>query len=113
MSRLPLTYLANDVAVAPQLDPEQLAAAAAEGFKSVINNRLPEELGPLQDVLREAATRAGLRYEWQPVNPAAISAQDVAQFAKLLETLPRPILAFCRSGTRSTALFNAAARAKG
>jgi len=111
MSHLPLTYVAPDVAVAPQLEPDQLAAAAAQGFKSVINNRMPEEPGqPSQDELRAAATRAGLKYEWQPVNPAAISAQDVARFGQLLDSLPRPILAFCRSGSRSTTLFNAAMR---
>lgn len=110
MSHLTLTFVAPDIAVAPHLQPEQMADVAAHGFKSVINNRLAEELGPVQEELRTAASQAGLQYQWQPVNPAAISAQDVAQFAKLLEDLPRPILAFCRSGSRSTVLFNAALR---
>jgi uncharacterized protein (TIGR01244 family) len=110
MSTLPLDYLAPDIAVSPHLEPAQMADVAAQGFKSVINNRLPEELGALQDALRDAASKAGLEYEWQPVNPAAISAQDVSRFAQLLDKLPRPILAFCRSGSRSTILFQAAAR---
>lgn len=110
MSHLPLTFVAPDIAIAPHLQPDQMADVAAHGFKSVINNRLPEELGAVQDALRDAASQAGLQYQWQPVNPAAISAQDVAQFAQLLDELPRPILAFCRSGSRSTALFNAALR---
>jgi uncharacterized protein (TIGR01244 family) len=112
MSDLPLTYLAPDIAVAPQLQPEQMAALAAQGFKSVINNRLPEELGTLQDALRDAAAKAGLRYEWQPVNPSAIGAEDVAKFAQLLEQLPHPLVAFCRSGSRSTILFHAAKRSR-
>jgi len=33
---------------------------------------------------------------------------EVAQFAALLATLPKPVLAFCRSGTRSGKLFQAA-----
>lgn len=111
MSHLPLTYLAPDIAVAPQLQPEEMAAVAAEGFKSVINNRMPQEPGqPAQEQLRAAATQAGMQYEWQPVNPAMISAQDVERFAALLDSLPRPILAFCRSGSRSSALIQAAAR---
>ena len=114
MSNLPLTYLAADVAVAPQLQPEQMPAVAAQGFRSVINNRMPQEPGqPAQDALRNAAAEAGLRYEWQPVNPAMITAQDVEQFAALLDTLPRPTLVFCRSGSRSAALFQAAARRRG
>jgi uncharacterized protein (TIGR01244 family) len=113
MSQLPLTFVAADIAVAPQLQPEQMAAVAAEGFRSVINNRMPQEPGqPSQDALREAANSAGLRYEWQPVNPAAISGEDVARFAELLESLPRPVLAFCRSGSRSSVLYQAARRSK-
>jgi uncharacterized protein (TIGR01244 family) len=113
MSNLPITYVAADIAVAPQLQPEQMSAVAAEGFRSVINNRMPQEPGqPAQDALRDAATRAGLAYEWQPVNPAMISAQDVEQFAALLDKLPRPILAFCRSGSRSTVLVQAARQRK-
>jgi uncharacterized protein (TIGR01244 family) len=110
---LPITFVAADIAVAPQLQPDQMAAVAAEGFRSVINNRMPQEPGqPAQDALRDAAQRAGLQYEWQPVNPAAITAQDVEQFGQLLEKLPRPILAFCRSGSRSTVLYQAARRSK-
>ena len=113
MSNLPLTYLASDIAVAPQLQPEQMAEAAAQGFKSVINNRMPQEPAqPAQDALRDAATQAGMHYEWQPVNPAMIGAQDVEKMASYLETLPRPLLVFCRSGSRSTALVQAAARMK-
>ena len=114
MSQLPITFVAPEIAVAPHLQPEQMAAVAAEGFRSVINNRMLEELGqPAQQALRDAASQAGLAYEWQPVNPAAISAQDVEQFAALLDRLPRPILAFCRSGSRSSILVQAARERKG
>jgi len=111
MSDLPLTYLAPDIAVAPQIQPEQMAQLAAHGFKAVINNRMPQEPGqPAQDALREAAERAGLAYECQPVHPAMIGMEDVQRFADLLEKMPRPLLAFCRSGTRCTTLYQAAKR---
>jgi uncharacterized protein (TIGR01244 family) len=114
VSQLPITYIAPDIAVAPQLQPEQMPALAAEGFRSVINNRMAQEPGqPPQEALREAAAQAGLQYEWQPVNPAMITLQDVSQFAALLEKLPRPILAFCRSGARCTALVQAARQREG
>jgi uncharacterized protein (TIGR01244 family) len=111
MTNLPISYVTPDIAVAPQMLPEQMAALAAQGFRSIINNRMPQEPGqPAQEALREAASNAGLRYEWQPVNPAMITAEDVQRFAALLDELPRPVLAFCRSGARSTALVQAAAR---
>jgi protein tyrosine phosphatase (PTP) superfamily phosphohydrolase (DUF442 family) len=34
--------------------------------------------------------------------------EEIARFGELLDTLPKPILAFCRSGTRSGKLFRAA-----
>lgn len=111
MSELHLTYVAPDVAIAPQIQPEHMPALAAEGFRSVLNNRMETEPGqPSQQALREAAAGAGLEYEWQPVNPSMISVRDVAEFAGILDRLPRPVLVFCRSGHRSNALYQAATR---
>jgi uncharacterized protein (TIGR01244 family) len=111
MSEPRLTYVAPDIAVAPQILPEHMAALAAEGFRSIVNHRMEGEPGqPPQHALREAATAAGLRYEWQPVNPMMIGMGDVAGFVDLLERLPRPVLAFCRSGHRSNVLYQASTR---
>ena len=48
---------------------------------------------------------------WQPVAPSVQSADDIARFAELVATLPQPILAFCRTGTRSGKLARAAGAA--
>jgi uncharacterized protein (TIGR01244 family) len=101
-------YLAPDFAVAPQLSPDQVRALAAQGFRSVVNNRMEQEPGqPPEAELRAAAQEANLQYERQPVDPSQITLEDVARFAELLERLPRPILAFCRSGSRSSILYRA------
>ena len=50
---------------------------------------------------------AGLEYRWLPVDGGYQSPQEIAAFAQLLQELPRPVLAFCRSGARSTRLFTA------
>ncbi|MBX6318776.1 TIGR01244 family sulfur transferase [Pigmentiphaga sp.] len=102
------TSLTENFAVAPQLAPDDMAAVAAAGFKSVINNRPDFEGGPAQpssEQMKAAAEAAGLNYVYQPVNGANIQPDDVATFASLLKTLPGPVLAFCRSGARSTKLF--------
>lgn len=104
----PFTPLTESFAVAPQLNPEDMASIAAAGFKSVINNRPDLEGGPGQPLAAEvgaAAEAAGLRYVYQPVNGANIQPADVATFASHLQSLPGPVLAFCRSGARSTKLF--------
>ncbi|ARP96483.1 TIGR01244 family sulfur transferase [Bordetella genomosp. 13] len=100
--------LSPDFAVAPQLAPEDMAEVAAAGYKSVIINRPDYEGGPDQptaaDVSR-AALAAGLQVEYQPVVSGAMTMQDVARFAELLRTLPGPVLAYCRTGTRCTNLY--------
>ena len=58
--------------------------------------------------MESAARAAGLEYAFLPVSPAFQSPEDIARFAELLQQMPKPILAFCRSGTRSGRLFQAA-----
>jgi len=111
MSNLPLRQIAADVCVAPQLTPEAMAEAAAAGFRSVVNNRPDNEHGPGQPTSAEieaAARAAGLEYRHLPVDGGYQSPEEIAAFASLLAELPRPLLAFCRSGARSTKLFMAA-----
>ena len=111
MNASAVQQLSADVSVAPQLDPAAMAWAAQTGFKSVINNRPDFEGGPDQPTnaaIEAAAVAAGLRYAFLPVHPAIQTPEDIARFAALLESLPKPILAFCRSGTRSGKLYRAA-----
>jgi uncharacterized protein (TIGR01244 family) len=103
--------VAADVCVAGQLDPLAMAWAAQNGFKSVINNRPDFEGGPDQPTnaaIEAAARTAGLEYAFLPVNGGYQSPEEIERFAQLLQTLPRPILAFCRSGARSGKLYRSA-----
>ncbi|MCV2348408.1 TIGR01244 family sulfur transferase [Paucibacter sp. Y2R2-4] len=111
---LTIQALTPEVCVAPQLEPAAMAEAAAAGFRSVINNRPDFEGGPDQPTsaqIEAAALDAGLAYCHLPVNGGYQSPEEIEQFKQLLAELPRPILAFCRSGARSTRLFNAATAA--
>jgi uncharacterized protein (TIGR01244 family) len=88
-----------------------MAAAARAGFRSVVNNRPDFEEGPHQPTnasIEAAARSAGLEYRFFPVASGYQSPEEIAAFARLLAELPRPLLAFCRSGARSTRLFAAA-----
>jgi len=113
MTSLPVQPIAPDVCVAPQLMPEAMAAAAAAGFRSVVNNRPDFEGGPDQPTnaqIEAAARAAGLEYRFLPVQGGYQSPEEIAAFARLLQELPRPLLAFCRTGTRSAKLFMQAQR---
>lgn len=108
---LPARAVGPDVCVAPQLTPAAMAEAARAGFKSVINNRPDFEHGPDQPTnadIEAAARAAGLAYRFLPVDGSYQSPEQIAAFAALLAELPRPLLAFCRSGNRSSRLFSAA-----
>ena len=111
MHTLPIRPVADDVFVAPQLAATDMAAVAQAGFRSVINNRPDFEGGadqPTHAAIAAAAEAAGLVYRFLPVNGAYQSPQEIAAFGELLRELPRPVLAFCRSGARSTRLYMAA-----
>jgi uncharacterized protein (TIGR01244 family) len=106
-----IQQLSPDVCVAGQLDPSAMAWAAQVGFKSVVNNRPDFEAGPDQPSnasIEAAARAAGLSYAFLPVQGGYQSPEEIARFGQLLSSLPKPILAFCRSGARSGRLFRAA-----
>jgi len=108
---LPIHPLNDDFAVAPQLGPDDMQKVAEAGYKSVIINRPDGEGGsdqPLSADVIAAAEAAGLTIEYQPVVSGAMTPEDVNRFKQLLDTLPHPVLAYCRTGTRCTHLYNAA-----
>lgn len=108
-----LRQVSADVSVAAQLDTAAMAWAARLGFRSVINNRPDFEAGPDQPTsaaIEAAATAAGLAYVYLPVAPAYQSPQEIERMAELVATMPKPILAFCRSGARSGKLYGASQR---
>lgn len=95
------------ISVAPQISPEDIPALAAAGFSYVINNR-PEDEEPGQpsgDAIARAAAAEGLGYAAIPVTPGGFSSQQVEAMAKALAEANGPVLAFCRSGTRSCNLW--------
>lgn len=107
----PINALTSDFAVAPQLGPDDMAAVAAAGYKSVIINRPDYEGGPDQptaEVVSAAARAAGLQVVYQPVISGGMTPDDVTRFSELLKTMPAPVLAYCRSGTRCSVLYRAA-----
>ena len=103
--------MSDQVGFAAQLLPAQLAEVAAKGFRSVINNRPDLEGGteqPTSAQIEEAARAAGLHYVFQPVIPGQITQFDVEVFARHFHELPKPVLMFCRTGNRSSGLYQSA-----
>jgi sulfide:quinone oxidoreductase len=98
-------------ATAPQASPEDMAAIAQAGFKTVICNRPDFEGGNEQPTIaqiEQAAKAAGLNFIAQPFSGAAMNQQTVEVFAEHVVHAEKPILAYCRTGTRCTNVFQAA-----
>lgn len=105
---LPIRALNDEVSVAPQMGPEDVAQVAAAGFRSVVNNRPDFEHGPDQPAgseIEAAVRAAGLEYRHLPVAGGYQTPEQIQAMAALLAELPKPVLMFCRSGARSTNLY--------
>lgn len=91
----------------PQINASDIAEAKAIGVATIVNNRPDgEEPAEPQGVeIEAAALAAGLAYVAIPVTHAGFSGPQIAAMANALETADGPVLAYCRSGTRSTLLW--------
>ena len=99
--------LTEQFSVAAQISPDDIADLAAAGFRSLINNRPDGEAHdqPGSALLADVAASHGLAYRYLPVVPGRLSDQDAVDFSAALRGMPPPVLAFCRSGTRSCSLW--------
>ena len=108
MPSLPsLAELAPGLSAAGALGPSDIDALAASGVRTIVNNR-PDDEDPGQLPAAEARRLAeahGIAYHHIPVTAASLSRADVEAFAAVLGTAPQPVVAHCRSGTRSTLLW--------
>jgi uncharacterized protein (TIGR01244 family) len=104
-------WLSDTLAAAGQIAPADVAAIAAHGFKTVINNRPDGEGGDAQPTsaqLQSAAQAAGLAYVYLPVISGQLTPEQVIAMAGTLHAAATPIFAFCRSGARTEHLFRLA-----
>ncbi len=97
--------LSDRISVAGQIAPDHLAMAAAHGFVHVVNNRPEgEEFGqPGGAAMQAAAEAAGLRYTAIPIDHSGFAMAQIEAMAAALDEAP--VLAWCRSGTRSANLW--------
>ena len=107
--------LDDHISVAGQLAPEDMAAAAAAGFTTIVNNRPDGEQSgqPAGVEIAAAARAAGLDYHAVPVGHDGMGRVQVDAMQAALVGAGGPVLAFCRSGTRSTLLWALARSAMG
>lgn len=107
--------LSDRVFASPQIELDQVAEAARQGITLIINNR-PEGESDDQtpgDAIAAAAKEAGIAYLAIPITHAGFSESQVSAMADALAASEGPVLAYCRSGTRSTLLWALAEASRG
>ncbi|MCK7550114.1 TIGR01244 family sulfur transferase [Marinobacter goseongensis] len=102
-----LRKIDDQITVAPQISVDDVAEIAKLGFKTLVANR-PDQEEPGQPAMGDieaAAREHGLEWVYLPVESGHITDDDVDRFALMIRQAAKPVLAFCRSGTRCTVLW--------
>lgn len=104
---LQIKPVSSQFSVSPQIVVDDLSVIAKLGYKSVINNRPDGEEydQATNDKLKEKCFELGIEYKYLPVISGEITAQNFQDMNKNISVMTKPILAFCRSGTRSCLLW--------
>ena len=106
-----LYWLSDTIGVSDQISPEDVVELSSLGVKSIICNRPDRESEsdqPDAESIRQASKKLGIEFAFHPVESNFQTEQDASEMAKYLCKLPKPIIAYCRSGGRSTALIGLA-----
>lgn len=105
----------NDYSVSGQITVEDLDQIKALGFKSIVCNR-PDEEEPGQPHFSDIAAKAeelGLTIRHIPVGRMGLTPDGVSEMVDALEDFQKPMLGYCRSGARSTAIYEQSLRQRG
>ena len=99
--------LNNELSVSAHLVPANMRDVAEAGFRSVICNRPDGEAAdqPPYAEIERACREQGMQARWLPAEPGKVTDEHGRAFGALMHELPKPVLAFCRTGTRSATMW--------
>lgn len=103
-----LKEISPKVTVSPQIAASDMAAIKSAGYRAIICNR-PDGEGadqPSFEEIEAAAKAEGIEARYVPVQSGMVTDDDVAAFGQALAEVQRPVLAYCRTGTRSATLWS-------
>jgi len=103
--------ISDNYAVAPQISVEDVALLAKERFTTIICNRPDHEEPdqPTAAAIKAACDSAGISFHHVPVAAMPIPADDIAAHRHAFNASDGLVLGYCRSGQRSTIIFEASA----
>lgn len=102
-----VTTINEKLSVSPQPSIEEIKSLRDKGYKTLINNRSdheePSQLGTLTE--QQEAKHCKLSYAFIPVKAGTITEGDVRAFQHAIDKSDGPVLAHCKTGTRSISLY--------
>jgi sulfide:quinone oxidoreductase len=102
-----IKILTKDLSVSPQITVDDVRVLAEQGFKSLVCHR-PDGEGADQvnfAEIKAIAEEHGLKAVHQPVTSGKVTDKDAQTFKQLMSELPKPMFAYCRTGTRCTTVW--------
>jgi sulfide:quinone oxidoreductase len=107
MSVKPIT-VSETFSVSPQIRLEDLGDLHAAGVQGLICSRPDGEANdqPTFAEVESAARDLGMTVAHVPVLSGKVNDEDVDTFMQVIESLPTPVHAYCRTGTRSITLWS-------
>jgi sulfide:quinone oxidoreductase len=107
---MPFKQISPVFSVSGQLTLDDARDAAAKGFKTIICNRPDnEEAAQLaSNIVQEQSEALGMKFAYIPVSSSGVTPSDGVKMRAALDTMPSPVLAYCRSGARSGKVFELA-----
>ena len=102
-----IVALSDHIGVSEQISPDDVAEIVAAGYRVLVNNRPDGEAveQPSSAAIEAAASAAGIEYHYLPVTAKDFPGADASEMARLFADPEKPVLAFCRTGTRCTNLW--------
>jgi sulfide:quinone oxidoreductase len=94
--------------VADQISQRDVAELANKGIKTIICNRPDGEGADQPNIIeiQEVASTHGIQVEYLPVVSGRVTDEQAEEFKSVYQAAQKPILAFCRTGTRSITLWD-------
>jgi len=102
-----IKQLTPNFSVAPQIEPGDMAELAAKNVKTVISNRPDSEVPPSHqaNAMRAAAEAQGIEFVHIPITQDSLTPESASAQLEAMQSAESSVLAFCRSGTRSTVVW--------
>jgi len=101
-----LQQLTNDIYICDQIELLDIEQFIGLGIKTIINNRPDQEIKmPLSVAVAEKSKEFGINYYYLPIEPNGYTSNNIESITAILNESFKPVIAYCRTGNRSTSLW--------